>query len=171
MTKILKLFTILIVIVIFWGCATYKKRVVVMDFVNATNLPEYNVIAREAVPEMLLTDLTNWNSLRLLERQDIARYLNEIDNNPNNPTNLTRWQQLGKRMQADYFIAGSVAKLGNVFFINIRIFNVETGKLVPGSGLRKRCVKEDELPGILKEIADKLAIAFKRRSLETISEK
>jgi len=172
MLKNHRIFLILIsIIILLLGCATYKKRVVIMDFVNATNLPEYNVIARETVPEMLITDLTNWNSLRLLERQDIARYLNEIDNNMNNPNNLTRWQQLGKRMQADYFIAGSVAKLGNTFFVNIRIFNVETGKLVPGSGLRRKCTEEDQLPDVLKDIADKLAIGFKHRNIESLSEK
>ena len=170
--KKLSLYLISIILVVsLLGCVTYKKRVVVMDFVNATNMRSYNIIAKEAIPEMLITDLTNWNSLRLLERQDIARYLYEVDNNPNNPKNLTRWQQLGQKMQADYFIAGSIAKLGEIFFINIRIFNVRTGKLVPGSGLRRQCVKDEELPKILKDIADKLAVAFKSRKLEDLSEK
>jgi len=127
------------------GCVLVPKRVAIMDFVNATNDHALDHLS-VAIPETLITAMNrDPNTILILERQDINHYLEEIDRNPGPDSRVDRFWQLGKRLGADYFVIGSVARFGKRFTVQCRLFSVETGRLVPASAVARSCDREEDL--------------------------
>ena len=75
--------------------------------------------------------LANVNYLTLIERQEIEQVLKEQDFQM---SDLTEDQgvEVGKLLNADVVIIGSVGKLGSIFVFNARLLDVETGQILKG---------------------------------------
>ena len=56
-----------------------------------------------------------------------------------------RWREIGQKLNADYFITGSVSMLENNFIMTARLYSVTTGKVVPGSAKTVSCSRAAEL--------------------------
>jgi len=146
------------------GCGYMPRRLAIMDFENDTSESRYDFLSA-ALPEYLSASLANSRAIRLLERQDIHRYLNEIDSDPSDTRRLSRWQKLGERIGAEYLVAGSVSRLDRNFIITTRLFSVDKGEVVLGSAVTQACVNEYEIYHIAQTIARYLAYQLRPHGL------
>lgn len=137
------------------GCVVSPTRAVVMDFEVLANDNSLNHLSG-ALPECLTTVINNSRRpVRVMERQDVNYYLREIDKAPY-PMRLTRWQQLGERLDIDYFITGSVSRLDDQILIQTRLFSVDKGEVLTGSAHALRCTTADQIPKAATELGGKL---------------
>lgn len=155
---------LLLLLALLSGCTMVPRRVAIMDFVVATEDPK-NLYLGVAIPEWMTQNLTNYGDyIKLLERQDIHRFLSEIDANPNDPRTLSRWQKLGQKINAQYLIAGSCSRLGQNYILAARLFSVETGQIIPGSATTQACTYDYEIYDRIKRMSAELAWQIKHRS-------
>lgn len=146
------------------GCTLAPQRAVVMDFENLTNDHQFDHLSG-AIPESLITVMSREpENVLLLERQDMNYYLREIDKIPNPTVRMTRWQQLGRRLNVDYFIVGSVARFGKEFVVQTRLFSVDKGDIVRGSAMAARCDREEDILAICREFGDAMARQIRMRA-------
>lgn len=121
---------------VFVGCAApqYRTpRVAVMDFENATSAPEHRGVS-VTVSELLTNMMANTNSLYVVDRQDMNRFIGARYRFDNQRLRYDRWKEIGDKLDVDYFVAGAVSSLQNNFIINGRLYSVATGQVVPGTG-------------------------------------
>lgn len=146
------------------ACSSLPRRVAIMDFENNTGEQRYDALSA-ALPEAITAYLTNSQTIEILERQDIGRYLEEIDSGKPDFTSrrLSRWQRLGERLGAEYLVAGSVARLDNNFILHARLFDVERGEVLPGSSMTQTCRSESELYYRVQAVAWELADMLRPR--------
>ena len=154
---------LLLLTVLASACVIGPSRVAIMDFDVAAESPTYDKL-KIAIPEYLTLYLANNRGIYLLERQDIHRFLAEIDSDPADTRNLTRWQRLGQKLQAEYLIAGSCSRLDQNFVITARLFNVGTGEIEPNTAIAKTCVRESEILDRSKALAAELIWLLRHRA-------
>lgn len=116
------------------------RRVAVMEFEIA--IPgEDNEHHAKTVPELLTASLSNDNRIGVVERYDVQRGITAIDPG-RDPQKL---QKLGRQLNADYLVEGSLSKLEDNFILNARLFSVATGETVPGTSYFKSFQREEDL--------------------------
>lgn len=140
------------------ACSMTPCPVGIMNFENATGSPKYAFLS-SAIPEYLTNGLANKPNIYLRERQSIARYLEEVDAMPadSDSKRMAMWQQLGRKIEADFLIAGSVSRLDHNFIIIARLFSVYDGEIVPGSAITQTCIQESEIYDRSRKISDFMA--------------
>ena len=126
------------------GCTAKRYRMAIMDFDVSAAGPQYQKL-RTAMPEMMTQNLDKYRSIYLLERQDVQSYLGDGDGSETERQRFTRWQKVGRKIGAEYLVAGSVVRLGNNFLLNVRLFNVARGEIAPGSSFTQTCIQEREI--------------------------
>jgi TolB-like protein len=99
------------------------------------------------------------------ERQDINRYLEEIDRTPGAGDRVSRFRQLGLRLKADYLVVGSAVKYGQKFVVQCRLFSVQQGELVRASASSRECYKEEDIITIVRELGAMMAQQVRARSV------
>ena len=137
------------------GCVTPPKRVAILDFENTANDHRMDSMIR-SIPECMVTVMNRHpQKVYMLERQDISRYLEEIDRTPS-LNRITRFQQLGKRLGADYLVVGSASRFGKRYVIQCRLFSCQMGQLVPRTAEARTCDTEEDVIEIVKVLAEKM---------------
>ncbi|MCX7047228.1 MAG: hypothetical protein NTX50_17285 [Candidatus Sumerlaeota bacterium] len=137
------------------GCVTPVKRVAVLDFENTTNDHRMDYMIR-SIPECIVTVMNRHpQKVYIIERQDINRYLEEIDKTPS-LDRITRFQQLGQKTGADYLVVGSVSRFGKRYVVQCRLFSCQLGQLIPGTAEARTCDSEEDIIEIIKIIAEKM---------------
>ena len=133
------------VVFLLGGCSTHHKRyVAVMDFENNVPGETYAGLAT-AIPEFLMESFTNAERIGLVERQDMNRFLGARYGEDYQRLRHDRWREIGQKLDADYFITGSISMLENNFIMTARLYSVTTGKVVPGSAKTVSCARAAEL--------------------------
>ncbi|MBN1866594.1 hypothetical protein JW916_04810 [Candidatus Sumerlaeota bacterium] len=158
---------LLAVLLVLGGCTAKRYRMAIMDFDVSAAEPQYAKL-RSAMPELLTQNLDRYRSIYLLERQDIRRYLEEIDSEESEKQRFTRWQKLGRKFRADYLVAGSVIRLGQNFVLNVRLFNVERGEIAPGSSFTQSCIQESEIYERARTLSMGIDQYVRRRAVPTV---
>lgn len=131
------------------GCSRYQPRnrsVVVMDFENNVTDASKAVLS-QSLADFLTASLANQARVTVIDRQGIQWLLDEAFDKP------VRWQDVGRKVEADYLVVGSVAQLDDNFIISARIFSVPSGKIVPGSAVTRYCKREEDLYPVTQAIA------------------
>ena len=146
------------------GCVLIPRNVVVMDFENTTGDHRYDGYAK-SIPESITTVMNRHpKTVSMLERQDINHYLEEIDRSTKKDERFNRFQQLGKRLEADYLVLVSVAKFGELLVVQCRLFSVETGKIIPASSEAFRCNRHEEIPDMIDLLGKRMVDEVSARS-------
>lgn len=83
------------------------------------------------VPELLTTQLANLEHLTLVERLRVQDLLDELDLADRGITE-SRGLELGRMLNADLVLLGSVGSFGTTQTLSARILRVETGEVVSG---------------------------------------
>jgi TolB-like protein len=137
------------------GCATPSERVVcVLDFKVITPHDDQSHLAR-AIPEFITSELAQTPRVLVQDPQDVDRYVTHRGKSWM-LSDFGRLRGLGRSLGTDYFILGSVTRLGENFVIESRLFSVERGHVVPGTTFRQTCTSEDAILVQVGTLAEQL---------------
>ncbi|NOY60889.1 MAG: hypothetical protein GXO75_18425 [Calditrichaeota bacterium] len=128
-----------------------KTAIAVLSF-EAKNTSQETA---DAVSDILSTELFNTNRFQVIERQAISKMLEEQKLQMAGITDMSRAAEIGKVLNVEKIMIGSVSKLGKTFIINTRLVNVETGALDLAQNVK--CIGEDGLPGAIANLVATIA--------------
>ncbi len=106
--------------------------------------------------DRLRTELVNLKVFTVLERGQMAEILNEQGFNMSGCTSSECAVEAGRLLGVQQMVAGDVGKVGNVLTIDVRVFDVETGKILQAHQFNHQG-NASELLLLMKKIAKKLA--------------
>ena len=145
---------VLALAVLTMGCVHQVRTVCVLDYQIIAAEPDIGHLAR-AIPEFLTNELTNTPRMRVQDPQDVDRFMSDLEQRWT-LRNHSRLQGLGRSLGTDYFILGSVTRLGENFVIESRLFSVQRGHVVPGTAFRETCLDEQDILVQVRSIAEQL---------------
>jgi len=134
-----------------------KTTIAVLSF-EAKNV---NQETADAVADILSTELFNTNRFNVVERQSINSILQEQKLQMAGITDMSKAAEIGKMLNVQKIMMGSVSRLGKTYFINTRLVDVETGALELAQKA-KSTTGEDGLPAaiadLVKQISQKVTV-------------
>ncbi|HDQ45875.1 MAG TPA: hypothetical protein ENN17_10330 [bacterium] len=128
-----------------------KITIAVLDF-EAKNITQQSA---EAVTDILRTELFNTGAFRVVERQRIQRILEEQKFQMSGLTDPDQAAEIGRLLNVEKIMVGSVTRLGSTFIINTRIVEVQTGLVELAEAAECRG-GEEQLPRAITELALKI---------------
>jgi len=131
-----------------------KIALAVLDFEGK----QVDQIKTEAVTDLLRTELFNTGSFKVIERQRIVQIIEEQKFQASGMTDTDRAVEIGRLLNVEKIMIGTVTKLGYTYIINTRIVDVQSGAVILAEAIERRG-GEDELPGAIAELAT--TISFK----------
>ncbi|HPG39767.1 MAG TPA: CsgG/HfaB family protein [bacterium] len=132
--------------------AQNKTKIAVLNF-EAKNLSQESA---DAVADILSTELFNTNRFDVIERQAILRILSEQELQMTGVTDMSQAAEIGKILNAEKIMIGSVSRLGQTYIINTRLVDVETGALELAENTKSNN-GEDGLPAAIGELVAKIS--------------
>ena len=120
------------------------------------DLTSYNVPAATAtaVSEILGTELFNTGRFTIVDRKNMDKILKEQAFQRTGCTTTDCAVEVGRILNINNMVIGSLSKLGNTYKINIQLVDVEKGEVITANDAE--CSSEDKL----SEAATRLAVAF-----------
>ena len=107
------------------------QTVAISYFDNTSGLEEYNPLSK-GLADMLITDLSNVKSIKIVEREKLETLLSEIKLGDSKFFDPSTAQKLGKGLGAGYMLTGSYFIMGETMRIDARLVNVGTGEVSMG---------------------------------------
>ena len=104
------------------------KTVAISYFDNTSGTEEYNPLSK-GLADMLITDLSNVKSLKIVEREKLESLLKEIELGDGKFIDPNTAQKLGKGLGAGYMLTGSFLIMGETMRIDARLVDVGTGEI------------------------------------------
>lgn len=120
-----RLFPLLLIICI---SLANTKTVAISYFDNTSGTEEYNPLSK-GLADMLITDLSNVKSLKIVEREKLESLLKEIELGDGKFIDPNTAQKLGKGLGAGYMLTGSFLIMGETMRIDTRLVDVGTGEV------------------------------------------
>ncbi len=108
-------------------------RVVVSSFSNNGELAKKKEIGTLVMGELMI-NLSRFNNIELIEREKLAKVLDEMKLVQLGFADEKTAAQVGKMLQAQVVVVGEVAEAGDKFVINSRIVDVESAKVLYQEG-------------------------------------
>lgn len=140
--KILKKHSfIFVILTIFFAGTPYivypseKKSVAIATFQNLTKDKEIDWIGT-GFAETLTTKLINIKSIRVFERNQMAKLLEEIKLNMTGIVDAENAVQAGKFIGVDYMVIGSFQKVNERIMVTARLVDVETGEVEKSASVK-----------------------------------
>lgn len=142
----------LFLFLIFPSAYASKITVAVLDF-DGKNVKSESA---EAVTELLRTELFSTGRFSVVERQKIKSVLDEQKLQMSGVTDSEQAVEIGKLLNVQAILLGSVSKFGMTYLVNTRLVNVRSGLVVLAES--KECRGgESKLPDTISELADAIA--------------
>jgi len=147
------LFIFLVLIICSVSFAQEKLNIAVVD------LDPQGVADSEAkiISGRLRSDLFNTNKFDILEREKMEQVLQEQGFQLTGCTSDECAVEIGKVIGVSRIVAGSIGKLGSIYTLNIRMINVETGRVENIAIEDCECPIETVLTQAINRVARKLA--------------
>jgi TolB-like protein len=136
--------------------ATPPATVAVSYFDNNSGQAELDPLAK-GLADMLITDLSQLSSLRIVERQKLNQVLAELKLSRSKFIDPKTAQRLGKGLAAQFILSGGYSVVGNTLRIDARVFNVQTAAVLTSQRVEG---SKDEFFALEKEIAELLIAAL-----------
>jgi TolB-like protein len=149
-------FAILLFIILFpfQTFSREKITVAVLDF-EAKNVAQSST---EAVTDLLRTELFNTGHFKVIERQKIKKIVEEQRFQMSGLTDSDQVVEIGRLLNVQKIMIGTVTRLGDTHIINTRIVDVRSGLVVLAEAVESRG-GEEMLPGAIAELA--MTISYK----------
>jgi len=113
--------------------------------------------AARLISDRLRTELFKTNLFTVLERGQMQDILKEQGFQQSGCTSDACVVEVGQMLGVKQMLAGSVGKLGELITMNVRLIDVETGKITQSVNIDCRCDIEDVLIKSTPQIAVKIA--------------
>ncbi|MBN1897293.1 MAG: hypothetical protein JW827_00830 [Spirochaetes bacterium] len=161
------LFLLILITPAFLLCESgLKPRIAVLDL-EAKGVTEDEA---GAVTDFLRTDLVNTKEFTVIERARMKDVLKEQQMSLSGLTETEKAARVGKILNCRLIMVGSLSKLGEKYFLNVRVVDVETTQT--SLGKRESSDKLEELSDVSKSIAYQLAgMDYKQEEIEQIEMK
>jgi tetratricopeptide (TPR) repeat protein len=134
-----------------------RKSIAVMYFENNTG-DEHLDHWREALSDLLITDLAQSRYIRVLSEKQLFYILKKLDQLETTEYSLDVLQEVAKKGKVEYLLLGSLNKAGDYFRIDIKIQEAKTGELV-GSELVMG-EGEESIFAMVDELTKKIKLDF-----------
>lgn len=132
--------------------AREKIAIAVLDF-EPKNVNQGNA---EAVSDLLRTELFNTGSFKVVERAKIKKIIEEQQFQLSGVTDTDQAAQIGRLLNVNKIMVGTVTKLGQTYIINTRIVDVQSGLVTLAEASECRG-GEEQLPSAITELALKIS--------------
>lgn len=125
--------------------------------VAVADLAAKNVSAADAsiVSDFIRTELVNSNTFNVIEKANMDKIMAESAFQQTGCTTSECAVQLGKILNVQQMIVGSLSKLMDTYYITVNVVNVETGKIL--SSYNQDAQSAKELHAACKTLADKIS--------------
>lgn len=137
--------------------AQERIPVAVVSFENLTKNSEWDWVGA-GFSETLTIKLLDVDSLRVVEREQIAKILREQEFQMSGLTDEKTRVRLGRLVGAAYLVMGSFQKMGDDLLVNARVVSVESGEVKKAASSRGRLLSlfdmEEELGLKLAELLE-----------------
>lgn len=134
-----------------------RIQIAILDFEDVTQSAK-NAGYGEAISSMLSTAFVKYRKFTIVERNKINQLVQEQKMELTGLTETSEIEKIGKLLNTDVIILGTVSKLGNLIVIDARLVNVATGEMIFSE--RIKCSSEERLPDSVDKLAKKVAFAF-----------
>ena len=134
-----------------------KPSIAVLYFENNSgdkNLDHY----RNAIPDLLITDLAQSKHLRILSESKLFEILKELNLHEEEGYSSEDLKNVAARGRVDHFVLGGLAMAGDMFRINILIQDAKTAELVGTEGVEGR--GEESIFAMVDELTRKIKANF-----------
>jgi tetratricopeptide (TPR) repeat protein len=105
-----------------------------MYFENRSHTPELDWL-REGLADMLITDLSRSAQLTVLNRQQLHQLLERAGQRPGETIQPAQALAISRKSQAESFVLGSFARLGEKLRVDLQLYDTVTGRLVASESL------------------------------------
>ncbi len=109
--------------------AKSPRTISVLYFKNLRNMNELKWLSK-GIADMLITDLSSSTKIIVIEREQLDKVLNEQKLSMTGLTSQKDAVAVGKLLNAKYLVTGSFIGSNNALRVNIKIINIETGKII-----------------------------------------
>ena len=106
-----------------------RKALAVMYFENQSAKPDLNWLS-EGLADMFITDLSRFDKLTVLSRQQLQLLLERSRHKPQNGIHLDEALEIARKSRADGVLLGSFLTLGEKILIDVRLFEAASGQLL-----------------------------------------
>ena len=131
-----------------------KIKLAVLDF-EGKNISQSSA---EAVTDLLRTELFNTGHFKVIERQTIQKIIEEQKFQMMGFTDASQAVEIGRILNVQKIMIGTVTLLGNTHLINTRMVDVQTGLVILAESIESQG-GEDQLPRAITELA--IAVSLK----------
>jgi len=125
-----------------------KIALAVLDF-DAKNTDQANA---EFVTDLLQTELFNTGSFKVVERQKVKKLIEEQHFQSSGMTDMDQAVEIGRLLNVQKIMIGTVTLLGSTYIINTRILDVQSAAVVLAEATECRG-GEEELPNAIAQLA------------------
>lgn len=132
-----------------------KISVAVLDFTGG-GISHYEI---QGMTNRLRSELFETRQFQVLEREEMDDILSEQGFQQSGCTSTECVVQAGRLIGVQQMVAGSISKIGSIFTLDIRLIDVETGKVVQTVYEDCECPIETVLQSTIKTVAVTLARA------------
>ena len=105
------------------------KTVAISYFDNTSGLERYNPLSK-GLADMLITDLSNIESIQIVEREKLEEIIQEQNLALTGIIDESKAAQVGKLLGAKLILTGSFLIMGETMRIDARLLDVSTGKVI-----------------------------------------
>ena len=111
-----------------------RKTIAIMYFDNNSKNSDLDPL-RKGLADMLISDLSNLNMLRVVEREKLEELLNEINLSNTKEFDQATQQKMGKLLGVETMLFGSYFELLGRLQISAKIVKTETGEILKSEGV------------------------------------
>ena len=154
MIKSIRINLLLFIMLYSTGYAQDLPAIAVIDF-NARGIPEYEA---SIISEKFRGQLVKSGLFNIMERSQMKNILKEQGFQQSGAvcTDASCAVQVGQLLSVEKMIAGSVGKIGRMYILNVKLIDVETGKIVLTSDEQIKGEIEDVFNIAVPKVASKI---------------
>jgi len=149
----LKKMLFLLIVSVFFPISTFAAEKARLAIAELDAIGVDKTLAR-TTSELLRTELFKTGYFSIMERSQMEKLIEEQKFHIGGATAEEDIIKIGQLLVVQYFVVGSINRLGAVYLINIRLVNVEKGKFVAADTIEVK--SEEEIPGAVRSLARKI---------------
>ncbi|HOH06540.1 MAG TPA: CsgG/HfaB family protein [bacterium] len=153
MKKLFLLPTVLLAVLFSSPLLSQSRPTIAVLTLEAKNVGQETA---DAVADILSTELFNSQRFKVIERQAILRILEEQKLQMTGVTDMGKAVEIGKILNVEKILIGSVSRLGESYIINTRLVDVKTGALEVAQNVTSKR-GEEGLTGAITDLVEKLS--------------
>ena len=106
-----------------------KKTIAITHFDNTSGDRSFDPLIK-GMADMLISDLSNLETIKIVEREKLDALLEEIGLGESEFIDVKTAQKMGKGLGAGFILTGSFIAMGDVFRIDARLIDVGSGEII-----------------------------------------